>query len=104
MADSKISALTALTGANVDTAADVLAIVDTGVSTTKKILINELSIALGVWSTGDVKLTLKTTADGGWVLMDDKTIGNAASGGTGRANADTVDLFTLLWNNTADAQ
>ena len=56
------------------------------------------------FSTGDVKLTLKTTADSGWVLMDDKTIGNAASGATGRANADTVDLFTLLWNNTADAQ
>ena len=52
------------------------------------------------FNTGDVKITLKTTADSGWVLMDDKTIGNAASGATGRANADTVDLFTLLWNNT----
>ena len=40
MADSKISALTALTGANVDTAADVLAIVDTGVTTSQKILLN----------------------------------------------------------------
>jgi hypothetical protein len=56
-----------------------------------------------VFTTGDVKLTLKTVADTGWVLMDDKTIGNAASGATGRANADTVDLYTLLWNNTADA-
>jgi hypothetical protein len=55
------------------------------------------------FTTGDVKLTLKTAADTGWVLMDDKTIGNAASGGTGRANADTEDLFTLLWTNTADA-
>lgn len=58
----------------------------------------------GSFTTGDVKLTLKTTADTGWVLMDDKTIGNGASGATGRANADTVDLYTLLWNNTADAQ
>ena len=48
MADTKISALTALTGADVDTAADVLAIVDTGVTTTKKILIDELRIALGI--------------------------------------------------------
>ena len=55
------------------------------------------------WSTGDVKLTLKTVADSGWVLMDDKTIGDASSSATGRANADTEDLFTLLWNNTADA-
>lgn len=56
------------------------------------------------FTTGDVKLTLKTTADSGWVLMDDKTIGDASSGATGRANADTESLFTLLWNNTANAQ
>lgn len=55
------------------------------------------------WTTGDVKLTLKTAADTGWVLMNDGTIGNASSGGTTRANADTEDLFTLLWTNTADA-
>ena len=59
---------------------------------------------LGIFTTGDVKMTLKTVADTAWVLMDDKTIGNAASGGTGRANADTVDLYTLLWTNTADAE
>jgi len=59
---------------------------------------------LGIFTTGDVKMTLKTVADTAWVLMDDKTIGNAASGGTGRANADTVDLYTLLWTNCADAQ
>src|SRR3990167_5228969 len=63
-----------------------------------------LGIGVQTFTTGDVKLSIKTVADLGWVLMDDKTIGNAASGATGRANADTVDLFTLLWNNTADAQ
>lgn len=56
------------------------------------------------FTTGDVKLTLKTVADTGWVLMNDGTIGNAASGGTSRANADTADLYTLIWNNCADAQ
>lgn len=55
------------------------------------------------WTTGDVKLTLKTVADTGWVLMNDGTIGDASSGGTTRANADTSALFTLLWTNTADA-
>lgn len=55
------------------------------------------------FTTGDVKLTLKTAADTGWVLMNDGTIGNAASGGTTRANADTEALFTLLWTNTANA-
>jgi len=104
VADTKISSLTALTGANVDTAADLLAIVDTSVTTTKKILIDELRIAVGGFTTGDVKLTLKTTADSGWVMCNDGTIGNGASGGTTRANADTVTLFTLLWNNVADAQ
>lgn len=56
-----------------------------------------------VWSTGDVKVTFKTTADTGWVLMNDGTIGNGSSGGTARANADTLALFTLLWTNTVDA-
>ena len=55
------------------------------------------------WSTGDVKVTLKTSPDTGWVMMNDGTIGNAASAATTRANADTVALFTLLWNNTVDA-
>lgn len=54
------------------------------------------------FSTGDVKLTIKTTADAGWVLMNDTTIGDATSGATGRANADTVALYTLLWNNTVN--
>jgi hypothetical protein len=56
------------------------------------------------FTTGDVKLTIKTVADSGWVLMNDGTIGNASSGATSRANADTESLFTLLWTNCADAQ
>lgn len=55
------------------------------------------------WTTGDVKMTLKTTADTGWVLMNDGSLGNAASSATTRANADTAALFALLWNNTVDA-
>jgi hypothetical protein len=46
MADAKISALTALSGAQVDTAADLLAIVDTSAATTKKILVSEFQIAI----------------------------------------------------------
>lgn len=42
MANTKISALSALTGANVDPAADVFAIVDTSTTTTKKILAQEV--------------------------------------------------------------
>ena len=46
MADTKISAFAALTGAGVDSAADVLAIVDTDAGATKKILVDELRISL----------------------------------------------------------
>ena len=70
------------------------------------------TVALGVaskqyvdalWTTGDIKITLKTVADSGWVLFNDGTIGNASSGATTRANADTNALFSLLWTNTTDA-
>lgn len=54
------------------------------------------------FTTGDVKLTLKTTADSGWVMCNDGTIGDALSGATTRANADAEDLFTLLWTNISD--
>jgi hypothetical protein len=53
--------------------------------------------------TGDVKFTLKNVADTGWVMMNDGTLGDTTSGSTTRANSDTQDLFTLLFNNTADA-
>lgn len=51
------------------------------------------------FTTGDTKLTYKVAADAGWVMMNDGSIGNAASGATTRANADTEALFTLLWAN-----
>lgn len=48
-------------------------------------------------TTGDGKLTLKTAADPGWVMMDDGTIGALSSGASTRANADALALFTLLY-------
>ncbi len=54
------------------------------------------------WSTGDLKPTLKTAADPGWVMMNDGSIGSASSGATTRANADTQALYTLLWNNVSN--
>jgi hypothetical protein len=56
-----------------------------------------------LWTTGDVKVTLKAVADDGWVMFDDGTIGSASSGATSRANADTEALFTLIWTNTTNA-
>lgn len=61
-----------------------------------------LALLTDAFTTGDVKLTLKTVADVSWVLMDDKSIGSATSGATGRANADTSALYTLIWTNVID--
>jgi microcystin-dependent protein len=47
---------------------------------------------------------LGLTPPTGWVLACSRTIGNAASGGTERAHADTFPLFKLLWDSYADAQ
>jgi microcystin-dependent protein len=61
-----------------------------------------LNPAASSFTTGDVKTTLKTTADAGWVMMNDGTIGDASSGATTRANADTQALFALLWTNVSN--
>lgn len=39
----------------------------------------------------------------GYVWASGKTIGNASSNATERANADTLDLFTLFWNAYSDS-
>ena len=53
-------------------------------------------------TTGDAKLTFKNVADTGWVLMNDGSIGDATSGATTRANADTSALFKLFYANIDD--
>ncbi len=53
------------------------------------------------FATGDIKATFRLTADSGWILFGG-SIGDASSAATRRANADTVNLFTLLWNNVSD--
>lgn len=55
------------------------------------------------FTTGDIKATLKATADATWVMWTDGSIGNATSNATVRANADTFNLYSLIWTNTANA-
>jgi len=55
-----------------------------------------------VWVTGDVKVTLQATAPAGWIVLNDGTIGSAASGATTRAHADTSNLYALIWGNCPD--
>jgi len=47
--------------------------------------------------TGDIKQRYDTGTHPGWARLNGRTIGNAASGATERAAADTQGLFLLLW-------
>lgn len=44
-----------------------------------------------------------STLPEGWIWGDGKTIGSALSGATNRANADTEDLYTVLWNDYSNS-
>lgn len=57
---------------------------------------------IGSGLVGEIKAGFFATAPEGWLLLNGLTIGNAASGGTARANPDTFDLFSLLWTNISD--
>lgn len=58
-----------------------------------------LATLLGVFETGDVKYTFKNSATAGWIICNVAgSIGSAASGATLRANADTLALYTLIYN------
>ena len=53
--------------------------------------------------TGMIHAELVNTTKAGYVRLNGRTIGNAVSAATERANADTSDLFVYLWNNLTDA-
>lgn len=50
--------------------------------------------------TGDIKSRFDIGTHDGWARCNGRTIGNASSGATERANADTEDLFAHLWQFT----
>jgi len=49
------------------------------------------------FETGDVKYSYRPAPSPGWLLIDGRTIGNAASGGTALAGELAHDLFVFLW-------
>jgi len=54
--------------------------------------------------TGILEDYIGTTAPAGAVLASGRTMGSTASAATERANDDTINLYTLLWNSMADAE
>lgn len=71
--------------------------------------ITALAGVLGLFETGDIKWSLASADKSGWIKMlggtgsPPNTIGNAASGASLRANSDTLDLFTVVYNSCSDA-
>lgn len=59
-------------------------------------------VVLGM-PTGAMMMYGATTAPTGWVRCNGRTVGNASSGATERANADTEPLFSFLWTNYSDS-
>jgi microcystin-dependent protein len=51
---------------------------------------------------GTFRAYVGTTAPAGYVRANGRTIGNAASSASERANADTSTLYALLWDNYSD--
>lgn len=64
----------------------------------------------GSWISGypimsAMSLMARISDDGNrWLRCDGRTIGNATSGGTARANADMHDLFVHLWSEFANTE
>lgn len=57
-----------------------------------------------LYQTGDYIFVGKNGTRSGAVRCNGRTIGDASSAGTERANADCADLFAYLWNNYANGQ
>lgn len=61
------------------------------------------SVVLSGIPTGCMMMFGATTAPTGWVRANGRTIGNASSAATERANADTASLYSFLWTNYSDS-
>jgi len=52
--------------------------------------------------TGDIRVSMESSAPRGWVAMNDGSIGNVGSTATNRANADTFFLYKTLWDGVSN--
>jgi hypothetical protein len=52
--------------------------------------------------TGDIRVSLTSSAPNGWAAMNDGSIGNVGSGASNRANKDTFQLYKTLWDGVSN--
>ena len=101
MADAKISALSALTGANVTVSTDLFAIVDTSASETKKILVSEV-LQLFMPTGVILDYGTSTTVPTGFLLCDGSAVSRTTYSGlfacvsTTWGVGDTSTTFNVL--------
>lgn len=62
------------------------------------------TVILGVRLTAELAAYAGSTLPSGWIWASGKTIGSSASGATERANADTLNLYTVLWNSFTNTE
>jgi microcystin-dependent protein len=66
------------------------------------------SVATGIVNTivptGIIVPWLAASAPSGWVLASGRTIGSSTSGASERANADTANLYALLWASFSNTE
>jgi microcystin-dependent protein len=66
------------------------------------------SVASGIVNTivptGIIVPWLSSAAPSGWIMASGRTIGSATSGATERANADTANLYALLWASFSNTE
>jgi len=62
------------------------------------------SVSTRQFAVGQYVLSASSTAPAGTIAPNGGTIGNAVSNATTRANADTVDLFAVLWGSSTNSE
>lgn len=62
-----------------------------------------VDVPQNAWGTGEVKITYNPTPPAGWIMLNNGSIGNAASGAVTRAAPDCEALFGLMWNISVDS-
>lgn len=71
-------------------------------SGTNQVIFQDPALTNFGYAVGMIKFTLKTTADPGWIMYQEGSIGSASSLGTLLADDSAINLFEFYWNNVSD--